>query len=345
MKRTSRGILASIFRLRLATPVLALCGLSMVAFSSARADGFLALPEARVFIDEMVKRHDFQREELEKLFMSAAPRKAVLEAISRPAEAKPWYEYRSIFLTMERIEAGGRFWKTHREVLERAERQYGVPPEVIVAIIGVETLYGRRTGRYPVLEAVATLAFQYPKRAPFFRSELEHFLLLAREEGLDPATVKGSYAGAMGLPQFIASSYRNYAVDFDGDGVRDLLSNPVDAIGSVANYLNVHGWQRGHPVARQVGVNGVAVTALVDRGLKPHTTLGEMRRHGLSVPGDLPDDQLAALIRLDRRKGAEYWLALQNFYAITRYNHSALYAMAVYQLSREFEAGGSGGVM
>ena len=227
MKRTSLGDLAGIRRLGIGVLVMLLGSMSSAAVSSVRAEGFLDLPEARAFIDEMAERHDFRREVLEQLFSSATPRESVIKAISRPAEAKPWYKYRPIFLTLERIEAGDRFWNNHREALQRAERLYGVPPEVIVAIIGVETRYGRNTGRFPVLDAVATLAFQYPKRAPFFRSELEHFLLLAREEGLDPAAVKGSYAGAMGWPQFIASSYRNYAVDFDGDGVRDLLSNPV----------------------------------------------------------------------------------------------------------------------
>ena len=187
MKRMSCRNLARISRLGFAALAAAIFGLSVVPVSSARADGFLDLPEARAFIGEMADRHDFQRQELERLFSSATPRESVLQAISRPAEGKPWYEYRPIFLTMERIEAGSRFWNTHRKALERAERRYGVPPEVIVAIIGVETRYGRHTGRYPVLEAVATLAFQYPKRAPFFRSELEHFLLLTREEGMDPA--------------------------------------------------------------------------------------------------------------------------------------------------------------
>ncbi len=345
MKRTSRGNFARFGLAAVATVAITLAGMPAGAISSVRAEGFLDMPQARAFIDEMAARHDFRRAELEQLFASAKPRKSVLQAISRPAEAKPWYAYRPIFLTLERIEAGGRFWDVHREALERAEQRYGVPPEVIVAIIGVETRYGRNTGRYPVLDAVATLAFQYPKRAPFFRSELEQFLLLAREEGLDPAAVKGSYAGAMGWPQFIASSYRNYAVDFDGDGIRDLLSNPVDAIGSVANYLSVHGWQPGRPVARQVGVNGAAVAALVKQGLKPHTTLGDMRRQGLSVPRDLTDEQLATLIRLENRNGEEFWVGLQNFYAITRYNHSALYAMAVYQLSQEFETGESQGIM
>ncbi len=345
MKRTSCGNFARICRCGLAVLTLVLGGASLAAVSSAWADGFLDMPEARAFIDEMAERHAFRRDELAKLFSSAKPRESVLKAISRPAEAKPWYQYRPIFVTLERIEAGGQFWDAHREALERAERKYGVPPEVIVAIIGVETRYGRHTGRYPVLDAVATLAFQYPKRAPFFRSELEQFLLLAREEGLDPAAVKGSYAGAMGWPQFIASSYRNYAVDFDGDGVRDLLTNPVDAIGSVANYLSVHGWQRGREVARQVGVDGAAGAELARRGLKPHTTLADMRRRGVSVPGDLTDEQLAALIRLESRHGDEFWLGLQNFYAITRYNRSALYAMAVYQLSQEFEVGESRGIM
>jgi len=314
-----------------------LAGLTLWVAAAAGAahahEGLAADPAVRGFIEEMHERHGFERASLERLFTGVRLQNGVLEAISRPAEAKPWYEYRRIFVTPERIRDGVRFWRSHRETLEEAAAAYGVAPEIVVAIIGVETRYGEYTGRTPVLDALTTLAFRYPRRSGFFRRELEQFLLLAREEGLDPGAITGSYAGAMGLPQFIASSYRRYAVDFDGDQVRDLLGNYADAIGSVANYLKVHGWRPGTPVALAASPSGEGFRALLERGLKPRTPVLAMRERGLDVHGEAPDDALGALIELQAREGREYWVGLQNFYAITRYNHSALYAMAVHQLA------------
>lgn len=273
--------------------------------------------------------------EVRKILSEARVLPEVIEAISRPAEAKPWYAYRPIFLTETRIAKGVAFWKSERESLARAEKLYGVPAEIIVAIIGVETLYGERAGRIRVLDSLVTLGFRYPKRSEFFRSELRHFLLLAHDEGLNPLVVKGSYAGAMGVPQFIASSYRNYAIDFDNDGRRDLISSTVDAIGSVANYLERHGWQRGKEIALAADVADDDYKSILARGLKPTTKLRDLARMGVQVHEDIDPDSLAALIELEQENSAEHWVVLNNFYAITRYNHSELYAMAVTQLARE----------
>lgn len=290
------------------------------------------------FIREMSRKHRFDPETLRAVFSRAQDQPKIIEAITRPAEAKPWRDYRRIFLTERRIEGGVAFWQTHAGALARAEREYGVPAEIIVAIIGVETLYGGNTGSWRVLEALATLGFDYPRRADFFRRELEEYLLLTREEGIDPLSLKGSYAGAMGLPQFIPSSYRAYAVDFDGDRHRDLWSNPVDAIGSVANYLARHRWQAGEPVAAPARVDGQAYKAVLAGELKPSLSLGQLAQRGVTWETAAKADEQAILLELDGEAGPEHWLGFNNFYAITRYNHSPLYAMAVYQLSREIRS-------
>ncbi|MEW6352839.1 MAG: lytic murein transglycosylase B [Pseudomonadota bacterium] len=292
-------------------------------------------PELRDFINEMTARHGFSDTDLTALFAQANARPDIIEAISRPAEAKPWYEYRPIFVNEARVEGGVQFWNQHAEVLARAQNTYGVPPEIITAIIGVETRYGKITGSYRVLDALATLAFDYPPRADFFRGELENYLLLTREEQLDPLALKGSYAGAMGWGQFIPSSYRRYAVDFNDDGRRDLWNDIDDIIGSVANYFHEHGWQPGKPVAVPAQVNGDRYGELLANGLKPEFSLQHLKESGISVSGDaLRDDQLGALLEFETEVGTEYWVGLENFYVITRYNRSPLYAMAVYQLSQ-----------
>ena len=308
------------------------------------AERVVDMPGVAAFVREVSQRTGYPLEELEQVLGQAEVLPAVLEAIARPAEAKPWHEYRRIFLTPERIEGGAAFWREHRAALEKASAQYGVPAAVIVAIIGVETRYGRNTGSYRVLDSLGTLAFGYPKRAEFFRRELESFLVLTREEGISPLSPNGSYAGAMGIPQFMPSSYRRYAVDLDGDGRRDLWRDPDDAIGSVANYLRAHGWERGAAVALPATVTSADVSQLVKAGLKPTLTSGRLLADGVRVNGDFPPESLGALIQLETREGYEYWVGLQNFYAITRYNHSPLYAMAVYQLAKEIESayGGPG---
>lgn len=302
------------------------------------ASGFADRPELGRFIEEMVAKHGLDPEELNALFSEARSQPSIIAAITRPAEAKPWHQYRPIFVTRERINDGVAFWQAHRETLERASQVYSVPPEIIVAIIGVETRFGKNTGSYRVLDALTTLAFDYPARSAFFRRELEQYLLLAREERIDPLAVKGSYAGAMGKPQFMPSSYRHYAVDFDGDGQRDLWNNDADAIGSVANYFRIHGWKPEQPVTIPVQVDGEQYKALLRKDLKPSLPLRELARYGVSIDDSIPQDLPGVLIELQAAQGPEYWVGLDNFYVITRYNRSALYAMAVYQLSQEILA-------
>ena len=299
------------------------------------AGDFQDNPKVGTFIDDMVKRHGFEREQLVVLFDHARKRDDILEAIARPAEkTKPWYDYRKIFVTPERIQGGVEFWKDNAARLERAGKHFEVDPAVIVAIIGVETRYGRHTGSYRVIDALSTLAFDYPPRSKFFRSELEQFLILTREEDVDATTVKGSYAGAMGYGQFIPSSYRNYAVDFSGDGKRNLWNDLDDIIGSVANYFHRHGWTAGAPVAARV-TSGLPVDGVkVSDNLKPgETTASDFFAKGVVTSPKLPADLPVALLELEQADGPEFWLTGNNFYVITRYNRSPLYAMAAYQLS------------
>jgi membrane-bound lytic murein transglycosylase B len=310
------------------------CAAPSVSASAAPAER----AEVRAFISEMEQRHAFDGAELSRVFNAVELRPDIIALITTPAESKPWHEYRPIFVNPARIQGGIEFWRANSQALERAERMYGVPAEIIVAIIGVETRYGRNMGKYRVLDALTTLAFDYAPRADFFRAELEQYLLLAREERLDPLAVKGSYAGAMGQAQFISSSYRHFAVDFDNDGRRDLWNNSTDAIGSVAHYLSEHGWQKDAPVAVRAEVNGEQHKILQNGGLQLQYKLGDLRRHGVSVAEPLFDIEPALLLEFAAESGAEYWVGLHNFYVITRYNRSPLYAMAVYQLGREIKA-------
>ena len=234
------------------------------------------------------------------------------------------------------------FWQEHADTLQHAHEVFGVPQEIIVAIIGVETRYGRHTGKYPVLDALSTLAFAYPPRSSFFRKELKEYLLMTREEGLVPGKQLGSYAGAMGMPQFIPSSFRSYAVDFDNDGKRDLWTSPADAIGSVGNYFKRHHWKPGQPIASPVKVHGNRYQALIDNNLKRRYTLKELMDNGVILPQGLPTDLQGVLIEFETRNGPEYWVGWHNFYVISRYNHSALYSMAVYQLSQQIKQQSTG---
>jgi len=301
------------------------------------ASNYSQQPQVQDFIDRMVDKHDFDRNELVSVLDNAERREDILELMRKPAEKRlKWFEYRKIFLTQSRIEGGITFWEQNKEILDQVVTEYGVDPQVIIAIIGVETRYGSNTGRHRVLDALATLSFDYPPRSKFFTGELEQYLILAREEDIDVLTTTGSYAGAMGYGQFIPSSYRNYAVDFDGDGKRDLWDNKADIIGSVANYFHAHGWTPGGtPVATPATVAGHDYQTILDLGYKPNTVLDAMRHDGITPVTPLPDELLAALISFDQEDGPEYWLGFNNFYVITRYNHSPLYAMAVYQLSEE----------
>ncbi len=308
----------------------ALCGalLSPLASNANTAQR----EDVKSFIDRLVDKHDFDRTELGQLFKQVEIQPEIIDAMNRPYESKPWYDYRPIFVTEARIQEGAIFLQQNYKVLKQAEEKYGVPAEIITAILGVETRYGRYRGKYRVVDSLATLGFDYPRRSKFFLNELEEFLLLSREEQFDPLAITGSYAGAMGKPQFISSSYRHYAVDFDGDGIRDLLDNSVDAIGSVANYLARHGWQRNQPIAVKTTANQQQPKQM-GKLKKPNTEIQQWRKQGFTPDQAISDELLAELIVLQNKNGSEYWLGMQNFYAITRYNHSALYAMAVYQLS------------
>lgn len=272
------------------------------------------------------------------LLDQAERKQSILDAISRPAEkTKPWYDYRKIFLTDKRAREGVAFAQQNAETLAKVSDQTGVPASVITAIIGVETFYGRITGSYRVIDALATLAFDYPKRSPFFTRELQNFLVLAYETGKDPLALKGSYAGAMGYGQFMPSSYRAYAVDYDGDGVADIWTNADDAIASVANYFLRHGWQPGAPVIVPANYDGDS-SEIFAGGLKPEKTVGELAEEGFAPRSATDISLVATPLRLEGSEGYEYWLCLENFYVITRYNHSAMYALSVWQLSQEIES-------
>jgi membrane-bound lytic murein transglycosylase B len=312
---------------------LALAATLLLACSPLAAKTPDQLREA--FIDEMVSEHGFDRDEVRRTLYQAHLRKPILEAISRPAERRlNWTEYRDIFLTQSRIDGGVQFWRDNVEALEAAERQFGVPPQIIVAILGVETRYGGFTGGHRVLDALHTLGFHYPRRGPFFREQLSHFLRFAREEGIDPTYPTGSYAGAMGVPQFMPDSFRIYAIDFDGDGRRDIWENPRDVIGSVANYFVEKGkWQLGQPVTSPAqGVQG-SHQAFLDAGARP--SLGQGPLIAAGIRSDVLDgsDAKVSLIALETNNGDEHWVARDNFFAIMRYNPRTKYAMAVFQLS------------
>lgn len=320
--------------MRRISPVLCLI-CSLVSASLSASDTFADRAEVKQFINEMVVEHKFNAAALTDIFNKVELSKSIVEAISRPAEAKPWYKYRPIFLTSDRIKLGVKFLRENEQALLRAEQVYGVPVEIMVAIIGVETRYGKHAGNYRVIDSLSTLAFNYPKRSQFFRSELKQFFLLAREQKLDPHSVMGSYAGAMGIPQFISSSYRNYAIDFDEDGSIDIWNNPVDAIGSVGNYFKQHGWQAGKAIATRAEVKNDLYLAVLSESLEPHMRATELADYGITTKQTLNDDVGIKFLEFELEQGREFWLGFDNFYVITRYNHSALYSMAVFQLAEE----------
>lgn len=299
-------------------------------------------PKIEKFVDKMVKTHKFDEKELKTLLLNASYQEDVISAMKRPAEKLPWHRYKKIFLKPNRIEGGVKFWQENKETLDRAYKKYGVPPEIVTAIIGVETLYGKHKGKYPVLDSLSTLAFYYPPRAKFFSSELEQFLLYTREEQTDPRSFLGSYAGAMGYGQFISSSIRNYAVDFTGDGHRDLHNNVQDAIGSVANYFKKNGWQKGQPITTKATIIGNKYTqkpiSQYTNQLKPRLNVKKLKNYGVTTKEKYQDKLAANLLIFDQdTKNKEYWVGFNNFYTITRYNISQNYALAVYLLSEEIK--------
>ena len=294
---------------------------------------FTARPEVQAFIGEMALTHGFDPLELRNIFSAVQRRPNIIELMSRPGESKPWDSYLSQFLRPVVTETGLRFWDENAAALRRARREFGVPEEVVIAILGVETRYGASMGRVFILEALTTLAFDYPRRADFFRSELEHLLLLGREEDLAIATLRGSYAGAIGLPQFMPSSYRRYAVDYNRDGKRDLIGSKSDAIGSVAHYLKMHGWLAEKPIVVRAFGDEIRMREIIASGTKPQLSFEQFRALNIQTQEKVSDADKAHLVMLNPQSGVEFWLALDNFRAILSYNQSSYYAMAVFKLS------------
>ena len=289
------------------------------------------------FIDEMAGKHGIERASLRRLFARIKPQPSIIRAMNAPSTSRPWYEFRKNHVNAMHINGGAKFWLKHAATLERAALDFGVPEDIITATIGIETHYGGYTGNFRIIDALATLAFDYPKRAGFFRDELEQFVLMGEETSLDLAGLRGSYAGAMGMPQFMPSSYRKYAVDFDGDGQRNLWSSVPDVIGSVANYYKSHEWQSGEAVVVPASVTNTPNSALTD-DITPKMPIGEFRKLGIEPTTSVSDDALAALLPLENENGMQYWFGFKNFYVITRYNRSTNYAMAVYEIAQGIKA-------
>jgi len=294
-------------------------------------------PEVEAFIVELGDKHGMQQSTLRSILQQARVQQSILRAMSAQTTARPWHRYRPIYVNPERVAGGVRFWNQHAALLARAEREYGVPAELIVATIGVETVYGGFTGTHRVLDALTTLAFDFPRRAEFFRGELEQFLLLARDGVLDPLRLRGSYAGAMGIPQFMPSSFQRYAVDFDGDGRRTLWDGMADSIGSVANYYRTFGWKMGEPVVIRASIEGIGHLSLLEKGIEPVLTTEAFQAAGVSPHQDL-GERGAAMIVLEEEGGPVHYLGLNNFYVITRYNRSVNYAMSVHELAQAIRA-------
>lgn len=296
-------------------------------------------PEVEAYISELTQQYGFVKDNLQAMFKQVKKQQAILDLIAKPAEkAKLWKEYQPIFLTKKRLEDGVVFWNANADALARAEQEYGVPAQIIVAIIGVETFYSRNMGSWPVLDALTTLSFDYPPRSDFFKKQLTQYLLMTREEQLDPLTLKGSYAGAMGMCQFMPGSFRAYAVDFDHDEIIDIWQNPTDAIGSVANYFKQHGWQRDQATVLQVAVTGDKVASGLSTGLELDKTVLQLTQAGWQLPDKLAKDTAVLAFRLDGEQGDEYWVGFKNFQVITRYNRSVMYSLVVYQLSEQLRA-------
>lgn len=308
--------------------------LGLLLCAQVSADGnYLQREQVQAYVDELVEQHRFERQFVVDIFDNAKPQTRVLEIIERPYEAQPWYIYRRQFLSSERVAEGLRFWRQNQALLAQIERQYQVPTEILLAIVGIETHYGKITGGFPVLDTLITLGFDYPRRDEFFRRELTELLLLGREEHLDFRNLQGSYAGAMGVGQFIPSSYRAYAVDFDQDRKRDLWGSLPDALASVANYLSRHGWVADGAVADRVELQGDVSGLQFNEQFKPSLSVAELKKYGVSSSPPVKDEKFALFSYQVDEDAAEHWVGYQNFYIITRYNRSRRYAMAVYQLS------------
>ncbi|ALA23864.1 lytic murein transglycosylase [Piscirickettsia salmonis] len=310
--------------------------LAVSASTNSKSAEYIQRADVKSYINDLVKQYGFSKAQLERWFHHAKANQRALEILQRPAEKVwTWQQYRSWLVSTKRAKEGAEFWQSNRQTLRRAERMYGVPPQVILAIIGVESSYGKNVGGFPTFNVLTTLAFDYKRRSEFFKRELTEFLLLMRDQKMNPMQVQGSYAGALGLPQFMPSSYRYYAVDFSGDGHKNLFSNDADVIGSIGNYFKRHGWQGNQPIAVKAKISGDQFNTIIKMGIEPKYTVTELAKFGIQSQEKVDPSLKAALIELDGKNGPEYWLAFQDFYAITRYNHSQKYAMAVYDLSQD----------
>ncbi len=320
--------------------LLLLLVLWIFTFVAQADDNFATRPDVQSYIQELVQKYHFKQTDVEGLFNNLTLRPELIDAMKKPYEAQPWYIYREHFLTPQRIAGGVAFWHAHEKVLTKISNDYNVPVSVIVAIIGVETHYGTNRGTYPVLNTLATLGFDYPPRQDFFRNELTQFLLLAREQGWDAKKVLGSYAGAVGQPQFMPSSYRAYAVDYDKTGKIDLFDNIDDIIASVANYLSSYGWQMDQPTVSTATLVGDDYKTLPNQSTKPQLTLNELAHYGITTTNTSVNPTTKAIffnVQINAQGDQQYWLGFHNFYVITRYNTSALYALAVTQLAQAIE--------
>lgn len=306
--------------------------------AATKNNSFAARPDVQKFIAMMVKNYGFNQKYLVNLFNQVQIQPVIIAGMSTTKEQLPWYKYRDIFITQERVNQGVAFWKKHQKTLTAVSQRDGVDPSVIVAILGVETYYGKNQGTYRVIDSLSTLAFDYPPRAKFFREELKEYLLLTRENNINPLQLKGSYAGAMGQPQFMPSSYRQYAVNFSNNGQKDLANNPDDVIASVSNYFKQHGWQANQPVAMLAQVKGSAYKVIPSNQLKPSTSLQKLQQYGILPAQQIPLATKASFLVLNMPNDTQqYWLGFNNFYVITRYNPRINYAMAVYQLSQAIQ--------
>ncbi len=302
-------------------------------------DALVKRSDVQKFINDMVKHHHFERKQLTDILREAKFQPQIIESMNKPYEKKTWDVYKDLFLTPQRVQAGLEFWRANQQTLEQAQNQFGVPAHIIVAIIGVETLYGKHQGNYRVLDALSTLAFDYPKRSEFFTKELKEYLLLCREQSVPATEYMGSYAGAIGKPQFMPSSYRFYAVDFTGNGKRDLVNEDRDVIGSVANYFHKHGWKLNEDVVQPAIVSGAQYKQINTNSRQANYDYKRLVAAGVKpVAAIARHPSRAGLIELNTQDGVEYWLAYPNFYVITRYNTSPQYALVVYLLSQQLHS-------
>lgn len=308
---------------------------STLQAKTAAPPSFADRPDVQKFITMLVQDYGFNKAYLNNLFNQVQEQPSIIAGMSGTKEQLPWYKYKKIFITQNRIDEGVEFWKRHQKTLDTVSKRDGVDPAIIVAILGVETYYGKQQGNYRVIDSLASLAFDYPPREKFFREELKAYLLLTREENIDPLKLRGSYAGAMGQPQFMPSSYRLYAVDFDSSGSRDILNNPDDVIASVSNYFKQHGWIASQPIASTADVQGRAYKKVTANKLKPDTTLAKLVKQGIRTsPNYSLNTRATFLILTLPQNKQQYWVGYHNFYVISRYNPRLNYAMAVYQLSQ-----------